>query len=287
MPRRSPHQASSTPAPTPSRDAATARPAPASAAADWALSPPATRAPGQADGDAGVTQLLADGCGILGTEGQGDIIWGHVSCRVPGDQTRLYMKPATLGLEEIAPADLIQIDLAGRKVAGDLPVHSEVFIHTEVLRARPEVACVVHTHPPYAVAFGATGQPLRPIGHDGAYFEDNLAVFTDTTDLIVTRERGEAVAHALGQRSAVLLRNHGIVTVGRTIQEAVFVALLLEKACYMQLLAQQMGGAIAWTEHDEALIKQRRIYRDAAMLHAFAYYARKLHARRLAEDAPA
>jgi L-fuculose-phosphate aldolase len=223
-------------------------------------------------------EQFAIGCRILAMEGQGDIIWGHVACRVPGEPNRLYMKPATMGLDEIAADDLIEIDLDGRRMAGERPVHSEVFIHTEILRARPQARCVVHTHPPYAVAFGSTERALLPIGHEGSYFVDGLPIFSQTTDLIVTPERGRAVAQTLGPHNAVLLRNHGIVTVGQSIAEAVFVALLLEKACYMQLLAMQMGGAAAWTAADEARTKRQRIYRPAAIQQAFAYYARKLQA---------
>ncbi len=226
--------------------------------------------------DRGVKEALAYGCKILALEGQGDIIWGYVTCRVPGQADRLYMKPAAMGLEEISVSDLIEIDLEGRKVNGERPSHSEVFIHTEVMNARPEVNCVVHTHPPHAVAFGSTTRPLLPVGHEGSFFAEGLPVFSETTDLIVTRELGEALARTLGQRNAALLQNHGLVTVGSNVAEAVMTAIILERACRVQLLAEAMGGAKAWTDPQEAAIKRERIYPPSALENAFNYYVRRV-----------
>ncbi len=110
------------------------------------------------------------------------------------------------------------------------------------MRARPEVNCVVHTHPPHAVAFGSMNRPLLPVSHEGSLFADGLPIFSETTDLIVTRERGEALARTLGQTRAALLQNHGLVTVGGSIAEAVMTAVILEKACQVQLLADAAGG---------------------------------------------
>lgn len=226
-----------------------------------------------------IKETLAYGCKALALEGQGDIIWGHVTCRVPDRLDRFYMKPAAMGLEEIDAADLIEIDLDGRKVAGERPSHSEVFIHTQIMLARPDVNCVVHTHPPHAVAFGSTQKPLLPVGHEGSLFADGLPVFSETTDLIVTPERGEALARTLGQKNAALLRNHGLVTAGKSIAEAVMNAIVLERACRVQLLAEAMGGPQAWTDPQEAQIKKERIYSASAMENAFGYYVRRVQAQ--------
>ena len=221
-------------------------------------------------------EALAYGCKILVLEGQGDIIWGHVTRRLPDDPERLYMKPAAMGLEEVEISDLIEIDLDGNKIEGKRPSHSEVFIHTEIMRARPEVNCVVHTHPPHAVAFGSTKRPLLPVGHEGSLFADGLPVFSETTDLIVTRELGEALVCTLGQKRAALLQNHGLVTVGGSVAEAVMTAVLLERACRVQLLADAMDGARAWTDKEEAAVKRKRIYSPSAIENAFAYYVRQV-----------
>jgi L-fuculose-phosphate aldolase len=230
-----------------------------------------------------VTDALADklaqACQVLADDGQGDLIWGHVTARAPDRPDRLLMKPAGIGLEEMARDDAIIVDLGGEQVAGTRPRHVEVFIHTEVMRARPEVEAVVHTHPPHAVAFGSLCRPLLPIGHEGALFCDGLPVFDRTSDLIVTPDLGRAVAACLDGSNALLLRNHGIVTVGRSIEEAVMTAVLLEKACRVQLLAEHAGGAKATTSSEEARIKRERIYGAKSLQAAFEYCVRRYDMR--------
>ena len=105
-------------------------------------------------------EQLAYSCNILANEGHWDNILGHVSVRIPG-QNKILMKPHSFGFEEIRPQHIIVCDLDGKKIEGKYERHSEVFIHTEIYRARPDVSCVVHTHPPYAIAFGSLRQPLR------------------------------------------------------------------------------------------------------------------------------
>ncbi|MGQ0664460.1 MAG: class II aldolase/adducin family protein [Pseudomonadota bacterium] len=213
---------------------------------------------------------------ILTQEEQGDLIWGHITARVPRRPHLLLMKPATIGLEEMTPENIITVNLDGAKVAGRLPRHLEVFIHTEVMRSRPEINAVVHTHPPHAVAFSSLGRPLLPIGHEGSIFSDGLPVFSQTTDLIVDAERGAAVARALGRHNAMILRNHGIVTAGGSVEEALLIALALEKACKVQLMAEACGGARLVTPPAEAKIKRGRICRAELYRDVFDYLGRRV-----------
>jgi L-fuculose-phosphate aldolase len=147
------------------------------------------------------------------------------------------------------------------------------------MRARPEIQAVVHTHPPHAVAFSSLCRPLLPVGHEGAMFCDGLPVFDRTSDLIVNADLGRAVAACLDGHNALLLRNHGIVTAGRSVEEAVMTAVLLEKACKVQLLAEQAGGPQVTTDPAEARIKRDRIYAPAALQTAFEYCVRRHNAR--------
>jgi L-ribulose-5-phosphate 4-epimerase len=218
---------------------------------------------------------LIDGCRVLVDDGQGDLIWGHVTVRHPSDPSRLLMKPAGIGLEELTEADVIEVDLAGGLVAGTKPRHVEVFIHTEIMRARPEVQAVVHTHPPHAVAFSALDRPLLPVSHEGSLFCRGLPVFSHTSDLIVTEELGRMVAGTLSDHNAVLLRNHGIVTAGRSIEEAVMTAIMLEKACRIQMMAEAAGGVRVHTPVEEAMAKRARIYSDESLRLAFDYCVRR------------
>ena len=103
--------------------------------------------------------------------------------------------------------------------------------------------CVIHSHPMHAVAFSSLGKPLLAVGNSSVHFTDGrLPIFSETTDLIISQERGRAVARCLGAHPALILRNHGIVAAGASIEEAVWTAIKLEKACQLQLLAEAAGG---------------------------------------------
>jgi L-fuculose-phosphate aldolase len=221
-------------------------------------------------------EQLVQACRILAHEGQGDYIWGHVTARVPGRPDHLLMKPARIGLDEIGPDDVITVNLEGDKVEGSAPRHIEVFIHTEVMRARPEVTAVVHTHPTCAIAFSSLGKPLLPVGHAGALFCDGLPVYDQTSDLIVDRDLGASVARKLDTHDALLLRNHGIVTAGTSLDEAVLKAIFLENACKTQLLAESCGGPKLVTPPDEARIKKQRILGGGQAAACYQYLARQL-----------
>jgi L-fuculose-phosphate aldolase len=186
-------------------------------------------------------KLIAAGL-ILDAADQGDLTRGHVSLRVPGDPTHFLMKPHSRGLDEITLENIVVCNLAGEKVGGGGRRHSEVYIHSEIYKARPDVMSVIHTHPTHAVALSATGRPLLPISQPGVAFADGVPYFTETIDLIRTQDMGLGVARALGPHKAVLLRNHGVAVVGACVEEATVLALLLEEACKIQLLAQASGG---------------------------------------------
>lgn len=212
---------------------------------------------------------------ILANDGQADWIWGHVTARAPEKPDQILMKPANIGLDEVTPDTIITVNIEGEKTGGPLPRHIEVFIHTEILRARPEIQAVIHTHAPHAIVFSALGKPMQAVGHNGSLFCNHLPVFSETSDLIMTQALGIAVAKCMGASNALLLRNHGIVTVGRTVEEAVFFAVHLEQACKMQLMAEACGGAKLVTGAEEAKIKANRLNNTAAHHNVFEYLARR------------
>ena len=179
---------------------------------------------------------------ILANEGQGDYVAGHISLRIPDGTGRFLMKPAGIGLEEMTEEHIIVVDAEGQRIEGSLPRHNEVYIHSEVFRARPDINAVVHTHPVHTVVFSSLDLPLLPLSADATIF-GNIEIFDETTDLIISSERGAAVARHLGDENALILLNHGIVTAGATVEEAVYYALKLEQACKIQLYAAWAGGA--------------------------------------------
>ena len=220
---------------------------------------------------------LALSCRILAAHGHGDNIFGHVSVRAPGDD-RFWMKAHHLGLEEITENDLVLLDREGTVLAGERPRHTEFPIHAEVMHSRPDVACVVHTHPAYSVALGARRLGIRPIGHEGALFwPPGVPLFEEFTELVRTREQGERVAAALGSGVALLLRNHGIVVAASSIPLATIAAITLEKAAMVQLLAQPTNDTpVAHTPAEEAERKRAQIWSAAAVDAQWRYFVRML-----------
>jgi L-fuculose-phosphate aldolase len=222
---------------------------------------------------------VALGCRILALEDQGDFVWGHVSARDP-DGRGVWMKAATLGFEEIRAEDVILVGWDGDVLEGEGRRHAEYPIHTEVMRARPDVAAVVHTHAPHAVAFAATGQPLRPVSHEATLFvPPAIARFTETGDLILTRALGESLAGTLGGRNAALMVHHGVVTCGPDVTTAVMTAVLLERACRTQLRAAAAGEIRTWSSDEEALSKRGNCYPPQLLRQAWDYLARRLDER--------
>src|SRR6202161_3591782 len=104
-------------------------------------------------------ELIVAGKVLVG-EGQDDFTRGHISFRLPDDPNLFFMKAHSIGLDEITMQNILTIDLEGNVTAGTARRHSEVYIHSEILKLRPDVNCVIHTHPTYSVALSSTGRTL-------------------------------------------------------------------------------------------------------------------------------
>jgi L-fuculose-phosphate aldolase len=178
---------------------------------------------------------------VLVAEGQDDFTRGHISFRLPDDPSLFFMKPHSVGLDEITHDNILTIDLGGSVVAGTARRHSEVYIHSEIFKARADIHCVLHTHPPYSIALSTSKRPLMAYSQPAALFHNSLGIYEDTINLIRTTDMGAAVAKALGTHRAVLLKNHGPVTVGATIAETVIGMLMLENAAMIQMIAEAAG----------------------------------------------
>jgi ribulose-5-phosphate 4-epimerase/fuculose-1-phosphate aldolase len=232
------------------------------------------------DDAAELRAIVALGCRVLGDEGQDDFTLGHVGVRDP-DGRGVWMKGKGKGLTEVDSDFVLLVDASGEVLAGDAERHIEYPIHTEVLAARSDVAAVVHTHPPHSVALGAAGVPLLPVSHGATMFvPPDIPRFDRTSELITTPELGRELAAALSDHHAILLVNHGIVTVGATLQEAVVRAVMLERAARQQLLTASFGsGWPSWTPVAESARKQA-MWTPAVIEDFWEYLVRSLTAER-------
>ena len=218
---------------------------------------------------------VALGCRILDAEEQGDFVWGHVSAR-DSEGRGVWMKAAGLGFDEMTADHVVLVSWDGEVLEGEGRRHLEYPIHTELMRARPDVSSVVHTHAPWAVAFASTEEPLRPISHEGTLFvPPDVARFTETGDLVTTPELGAALAATVAGRNAALMVHHGIVACGADVPTAVFNAVFLERACRANMRALAAGGPKSWSSDEEALAKREHVYSAQA---AWDYFARRFGA---------
>jgi L-fuculose-phosphate aldolase len=219
---------------------------------------------------------VAIGCAILDREEQGDLIWGHVSARDPQGRG-VWMKASGLGFDEITAEEVILVSWDGAVLHGERRRHVEYPIHTELMRARPDVGSVVHTHAPWSVAFASTQAPMRPLSHEPTLFvPPDIARFTLTGDLIMTAELGAALAETVGERNAALMVHHGIVACGTDVVTAVMTAVLLERACRANMRALSAGGPKTWSEDAEALAKRPHCYDERQLRAAWDYLVRTL-----------
>ncbi len=220
---------------------------------------------------------LSVGQRILAMEGHNDITLGHMSLRDPQGRG-LWLKKAKRGLDEIFDADdYVLIGYDGKVLESDGPCHSEWPIHTEIMKARPDVNVVGHTHAYYSVLFSAAEQELAALNHEGANLIGNLARFRETAGLINTVGLGRSLARSLGQMSVVLMKNHGITFVGAGIEEATLYGLFIERACKAQIEIAATGWT--WSAPDGAGHDRKMASTgQGASYHAtfFDYFARKL-----------
>lgn len=221
-------------------------------------------------------EKIAQAGRVLCANGQDDLTRGHVSARLPDNPDLFLMKPHSVGLDELTPECLLTIDLDGNVVAGDGRRHSEAFIHTEVYRARPDVQSVLHTHPTYCVALSASGQPMRPVSQPAALFYQALGLFEETIFLIRTAELGQGVARALADNRAVLLKHHGIVCTGTSVEEAVIGAIMLENAAMIQLAADASGHRSEPFPDDDIAKLREALCKQEQFVINFDYLVRRL-----------
>jgi L-fuculose-phosphate aldolase len=223
----------------------------------------------------GALALAVDGCRALAAAGQADMVWGHPSVRDP-EGRGVWMKASGWGFEEVDAGRIVLVSPSGAVLAGTGPRHIEYPIHTEIMAARADVGAVVHTHSPAACQFAALDVPLRPLDHAGSLFcYPDIPRFTLTGGLIKNQALGQALAAALGDAVAMLLPQHGIVTVGPDLPAAVMAAVLLDRACRTQLTAMAAGPLRVWGSSEDTIAKRADVWSAKQLRAGYEYLLRQ------------
>jgi len=176
---------------------------------------------------------------VVGTE-------GNISARIPGTD-RILIKPSSVSMGFLKAEDFIVVDLDGNKVEGELSPSIETPLHTAIYRVRSDIQGVVHTHAPFATAFGIAGTEIIPLQVEMFLYIPN-GVPIVPFEMPGSRELAEAVQKLIVDFNAVILENHGVITVGSTIEEACLLNRMVEECAKVQLIATLLAGkdAVSW-----------------------------------------
>ena len=204
-------------------------------------------------------QRLAAAFRLFGKFGFSEGVAGHITARDPELTDHFWVNPFAVDFSQIKASDLILVNHQGEVVEGRWAVNHAAFaIHSQVHAARPDVQAAAHAHSVHGKAFSSLGRLLDPITQDVCAFYGDHALFDDYTGVVLDTEEGKRIAHALGDNKAAILRNHGLLTVGHTVDEAAWWFITMERSCQAQLLASAAGAPVP-IDPDMAALTQTQV----------------------------
>ena len=170
---------------------------------------------------------------------------GHVTARDPELEDHFWVNPFGVPFGHIKTSDLLLVDHDGNIVEGRHPLNQAAFaIHSRVHKARPDVVAAAQTHSLYGKTWSSLGRLLDPLTQDSCAFYEDHSLFNDFTGVVLDTDEGDRIGDALGANKAVILQNHGLLTVGHTVDEAAWWFITMERTCQSQLLAEAAGAPI-------------------------------------------
>lgn len=173
-------------------------------------------------------------------------IAGHITVRDPEYPDYFWVNPFGLYFGLLKTSDLICVDLDGMIVEGkDKKLnHAAFVIHAAIHKARPDVHAAVHAHSMYGRIFSATGRMIRPLTIEATPFYNDHVLFDSIGGIVSEVEEGNEIAKSLGNKKAAILKNHGLLTVGESVESAVWWFIALERSCQTEIMAQMMGNPV-------------------------------------------
>jgi len=190
-------------------------------------------------------QRLAAAFRIFGRLGFGEGTAGHITARDPERLDHFWVNPLGMSFRHVRVKDLLLVNHKGEVVEGDWPLNLAAFvIHSQIHAARPDVISAAHAHSVHGKAWSSLHRPLDPLTQDACAFYEDHALFDDYTGAVLDIEEGKRIAHALGNCKAAILANHGLLTVGHTVDEATWWFVTMERTCQAQLLAEAAGTPV-------------------------------------------
>ena len=190
-------------------------------------------------------ERLAAGFRLFAKFGFEEGVAGHITARDPIEPDTFWVNPFGVPFAHVNVSSLIRVNHTGEVVEGNYHVNEAAFcIHSQIHQARPDVMAAAHSHSTYGRAMSALGATLEPITQDVTAFYDDHSLFDDYSGVVTDIEEGKRIAVALGENKAVILRNHGLLTVGTSVDSCVFWFITMERSCQVQLAAKAAGQVV-------------------------------------------
>ena len=187
-------------------------------------------------------QRLAAGFRAFALQGFDEGLAGHITQRDCIEPDTFWVNPLGVHFNQIKTSDLVRVDHKGNIVDGNAVINLAAFaIHSRIHHAKPEVNAVAHAHTTYGRAFSSLGQLLAPISQDACVFYQNHSLFDTFSGVVTDLDEGDMIAKSLGNGIATILQNHGLLTVGKSVDAAVANFIMMDSCCHSQLLAQTAG----------------------------------------------
>jgi len=203
-------------------------------------------------------QRLASAFRVFAKFGFSEGVAGHITARDPERLDHFWVNPFGLHFSQIRVSDLVLVNEHGAVVEGNRPVNAAAFaIHSRVHASRPDVVAAAHAHSLYGRTWSSLGRLLDPITQDACAFYKDHGLFRDYTGVVYDTSEGDRIADSLGLGKAVILQNHGLLTVGRTVDEAAWFFISMERCCQAQLLAEAAGKPICISDESAHIAQQQ------------------------------
>ena len=182
---------------------------------------------------------------VFGKFGFDEGVAGHFTVRDPERTDHFWVNPFGRSFKQMRTSDLILVNHHGDIVEGDGPLNAAAFaIHSQIHKLLPHVTAAAHTHSLYGKTWSSLGRLLDPLTQDSCAFYQDHALFNDFTGVVLDTSEGERISQALGEKKAAILQNHGLLTVGKTVDEAAWWFITMERTCQAQLLAEAAGKPV-------------------------------------------
>lgn len=207
-------------------------------------------------------ERLAGALRIFGRLGYEDGVSGHITARDPEHEDCFWVNPFGMPFKHITVGDLVLANAEGQVVEGRHHVNQAAFtVHAQAHLARPDVVAVAHCHSLHGRALSTLGELLDPITQESCAFYESHALYDGYTGVVVDSDEGRRIASALGGHKAVILRNHGLLTVGDSVDAAAWWFLTMERSCQVQLSARAAGRPIL-IGHKQAVATREQLGSD-------------------------